>query len=650
MRGLPAGDNEATRPDLGGLPGVRASIRRKLMLMVLAVTLTSLSVMATAMVVFDLRTYHTSLVNDLLAQADLLGRASAAALAFDDAKVARENLGLLKVSPKITAAAIYSADGKLFASYLTEGALDTDIPVRPEAGGYRTDSNSLTLFQRINGKGEVLGTVYLKARYELRERLINYVLILSVVLALSLLLALWMSSWLQGTVTQPILAITAVARQVMTRRDFSLRVNKTTEDEVGFLVDTFNTMLSEVGQRSHALEESHRSLQHEIQVRLAAEESLRVADRRKDEFLATLAHELRNPMAPMSNALAILRAARDPNPDAQAARGMMERQLRQLVRLVDDLLDVSRITTGKIELKSERVELKTIIHSAVETSLPMIESRKHQLEVSLPPQAIYLQADATRLSQVFQNLLNNASKFTAVGGTIGLAAVLDEAGELVVTVSDNGVGLAPEKLPLIFEMFVQVDRSLERTQAGLGVGLSLSRHLVGMHGGTIVAASAGIGHGSSFSVHLPVAAAAEPEAAATATAPVAGDATASHRVLLADDNVDFTASFAVLLRALGHEVRVTDDGEAALAAAVAFIPPPDFAFLDIGLPLLNGYELAQRLRKLPGWTSTTLVAVTGWGQDDDRQRSRAAGFDHHLVKPVELDQILAIFEKAGRSA
>lgn len=644
MRGFRSGDSEAARADIGGLPGVRVSIRRKLMLMVLAVTLTSLSVMATAMVVFDLRTYHTSLVNDLLAQADLLGRASVAALAFDDAKVARENLGLLKVSPKITAAAIYTANGKLFASYLTEGAADTDIPAAPEAGGYRTDSNSLTLFQRINGKSEVLGTVYLKARYELRERLINYVLILSVVLALSLLLALWMSSWLQGTVTQPILAITAVARQVMTRRDFSLRVNKTTEDEVGFLVDTFNTMLSEVGQRSHALEESHRSLQHEIQVRLAAEESLRLADRRKDEFLATLAHELRNPMAPMSNALAILRAARDPNPDSQAARGMMERQLRQLVRLVDDLLDVSRITTGKIELKSERVELKTVIHSAVETALPMIESRKHQLEVSLPPQAIYLQADATRLSQVFQNLLNNASKFTAIGGNIGLSAVLDEAGELVVTVSDNGVGLAPEKLPLIFEMFMQVDRSLERTQAGLGVGLSLSRHLVGMHGGTIVAASAGTGLGSSFSVHLPVAEAAGPEAAAAPATAVADDTSASYRVLLADDNEDFTASFAVLLRALGHEVQVTDDGEAALTAADAFIPPPDFAFLDIGLPLLNGYELAQRLRALPGWNRTTLVAVTGWGQDDDRQRSRAAGFDHHLVKPVELGQILAIFE------
>jgi two-component system, sensor histidine kinase len=664
------GKNSGVGSDSGKLPTllpmVRNSVRRKLILMVLTITFTSLLVMAAAMVVFDLRNYHTSLTDDLMAQADLLGRASAAALEFDDPKAARENLGLLKVSPKIMAAAIYNSQHKLFASYQAEAPGDTqpgtgnEIPPTPGAAGYRTDSNTLTLFQPFGTRGVLLGTVYLKSRYELRERLFNYLVILAVVMAASLLLALWMSSWLQGSLTEPILAMTAIARQVMTRRDFSLRADKTTEDEIGFLVDTFNTMLAEVGQRSHALEESHRSLEHEMEVRRAAEESLLEADRRKDEFLATLAHELRNPMAPMNNALAIFRRSPDANAEVQAARAMMERQLRQLVRLVDDLLDVSRITTGKIELKSERVELKSIIQSAVETAMPAIVARGHRLEVSLPAESVYLNADPTRLSQVFLNLLNNAAKFTPEGSEIGLTARL-EAGAggarvLAVSVSDQGVGLAQQDLTAIFDMFVQVDRKLERAQAGLGVGLSLARHLVEMHGGSITAQSAGVGQGSTFTVRLPVvevtaAGSIAPPPMVAEVAPAAPpqtretDADAPHKILLADDNLDFTASFAMLLRAMGHEVRITDDGEAALAAAADFAP--DFAFLDIGLPKVNGFDLAQRLRAMPHWKNTVLVAVTGWGQESDRRRSREAGFDHHLTKPIDLAQVTAVFESAG---
>jgi len=465
----------------------------------------------------------------------------------------------------------------------------------------------------------------------------------------SLLLAAWMSSWLQGTITQPILAITGVARKVMNQRDFSLRVHKTTEDEIGYLVDTFNAMLAEVGQRSQALEESHASLQLEMQTRRAAEERLLVADRRKDEFLATLAHELRNPLAPISNALAILRARPADSAAGETARAMMERQLRQLVRLVDDLLDVSRITTGKMELQLERVELRSIVQSAVETAVPMIEARRHRLEVALPGRPVLLNADATRLAQVFLNLLNNAAKFTPEGGRISLVAELDVMGELVVTVSDNGIGIAPEMLPAIFEMFAQVDHSIERTQAGLGVGLSLARHLVGLHGGTIVAESPGLGQGSRFVVWLAVLPAqSDREYRRTDAAATAGEDPHRFRILLSDDNEDFAASLELMLSSLGHEIRVTNDGETALEAFGEF--RPDFAFLDIGLPKLNGYDLAMRIRGMPDAGNTVLVAITGWGQASDRQRSRDAGFDYHLVKPAEFQQIIDILDKPGRTA
>jgi signal transduction histidine kinase/ActR/RegA family two-component response regulator len=631
------------------LPSVRRSVRHKFLVVVLAITTSALLVMSAILVAFDLQSYHDSAVSDLLAQADLMGRATAAALAFDDADAARENLALLKVSPKVTAAAIYRANGKLFASYAVEGADPTDFPITPEVAGHRADGGYLTAFKRIEGRGGLLGTVYVKARYELWDRLFHYLAILSAVLLVSLLLAAWMSSWLQGTITQPILAITGVARKVMNQRDFSLRVHKTTEDEIGYLVDTFNAMLAEVGQRSQALEESHASLQLEMQTRRAAEERLLVADRRKDEFLATLAHELRNPLAPISNALAILRARPADSAAGETARAMMERQLRQLVRLVDDLLDVSRITTGKMELQLERVELRSIVQSAVETAVPMIEARRHRLEVALPGRPVLLNADATRLAQVFLNLLNNAAKFTPEGGRISLVAELDVMGELVVTVSDNGIGIAPEMLPAIFEMFAQVDHSIERTQAGLGVGLSLARHLVGLHGGTIVAESPGLGQGSRFVVWLAVLPAqSDREYRRTDAAATAGEDPHRFRILLSDDNEDFAASLELMLSSLGHEIRVTNDGETALEAFGEF--RPDFAFLDIGLPKLNGYDLAMRIRGMPDAGNTVLVAITGWGQASDRQRSRDAGFDYHLVKPAEFQQIIDILDKPGRTA
>jgi signal transduction histidine kinase/ActR/RegA family two-component response regulator len=626
------------------LRGAKYSVRKKLMWVVMTTTLIALLIAGGAMVVYELRTYHETRVNDLLSQAELLGRATAAALAFDDAKAADANLALLKVVPRITAAAIYTAKGARFASYVRAGATDVRFPELPQASGYQIKGEQISVFQQIEENAEVLGTVYLQARYELTDRLLSYVSILIAVMAVSLFGAMLITAWLPELVSRPLLEITDVARQVMARRDFSLRVRRTTVDEIGYLVDAFNDMLGEIGRRAQALEDSNRALEQEMTERRGAEKALLAADQRKDEFLATLAHELRNPLAPLRTSLELLQ---NPHSDAAAlrsAREIMGRQLRQLVRLVNDLLDISRITTGKTALKKERIQLGDAVTSAVEAVQPFMQGRGHKLNVVVPPNAVSLYADFTRLAQIFLNLLNNAAKFTETGGTITFAAEVNQ-NELTVTVTDTGIGISSEHLPLIFGMFTQADRSLERSQAGLGVGLTLVKHLAELHGGSIVALSEGKGRGSKFVVRLPVIAQpgeGEDEAPAAQQENTELAAPQKKRILLADDNEDFVQSLAMLLRAGGHEVLVVHDGLTAVQAAAEF--KPEFAFLDIGLPKLNGYELARRLHDSPATSATVLVAVTGWGQEEDVRRAYDAGFKVHLTKPVELDAIAQILQ------
>jgi signal transduction histidine kinase/CheY-like chemotaxis protein len=427
--------------------------------------------------------------------------------------------------------------------------------------------------------------------------------------------------------------VTNVARQVMQRRDFTLRVPGNDSGEIGVLVAAFNDMLAEIGRRSHALQEANATLEHEMQVRERAEEALRLADRRKDEFLATLAHELRNPLAPIRTGLDILRLRSGDAQATQRATDIMERQLRQMVRLVDDLLDVSRINTGKFTIKSGRVELKAVVNDALEVVRPYIELHGHELVIDLPDRPVFLNGDATRLAQILSNLLNNAAKYTNRGGRVGLKATVDDR-TLVLVVSDTGIGIAPDLLDTVFEMFVQVDSTLERSNAGLGVGLSLARKLVELHGGTIEAHSAGLGHGSQFVVRLPIIV--DPELPAKPT-PASFISAETYRILLADDNVDFVNSIGALLTAMGHSVVITHNGTDALAAAKRFCP--DYAFLDIGLPQMSGYDLARGIRDLSCCTMTVMVAVTGWGQEKDRQLAFEAGFDHHMVKPVRFEQI-----------
>lgn len=369
-------------------------------------------------------------------------------------------------------------------------------------------------------------------------------------------------------------------------------------------------------------------------------QQLQEADRRKDEFLAILAHELRNPLAPIRNALEILRLAGDNKAALEHIRTIMERQLQQMVHLIDDLLDVSRISRGKLNLQMERIELTTVVRHAVEISRPLIEASGHELTVSLPDEPILVDADAVRLAQVFSNLLNNAAKYTERGGRIGLALV--RAGsDAVVTITDTGIGIRAEHLPHIFEMFAQVDQSLERSQGGLGIGLTLVKRLTEMHGGTVEAQSEGHNKGTTFRVHLPVASGLLPQPQPSSSACASKAVVEPCRVLIVDDHEDTAASMSTILRIMGHDVRVAHDGQMAVAEAGSY--QPDVVLLDIGLPKMSGYEVARRIREQPWGKEMRLVALTGWGQEEDKRRAKETGFDHYMVKPVEpaaLEELL----------
>ncbi len=368
----------------------------------------------------------------------------------------------------------------------------------------------------------------------------------------------------------------------------------------------------------------------DITDRMRAVEALREADRRKDEFLATLAHELRNPLAPISSGLHILRTAGHSEQMAATARQIMERQVAQMVRLVDDLLDVARITTGKVELRCENVDLSAAITDAVETSRPLIELAGQSITVTLPDTPIYVHADRTRLAQVFANLLNNSSKFSDHGQPISIA-LTHEDGHAVVRVRDAGAGIPREALKRIFDMFGQANPDGERSRGGLGIGLSLGKRIAEMHGGTIEARSEGAGRGSEFVVRIP---AVEVRREAPAR-PLADNPSppSRRRVLVVDDNTDAAESLAALLAIGGHETRLAHDGLRAVEEAEAF--QPDVVFLDIGMPELDGHETARRIREQPWGKDMVLVALTGWGQVEDRRRSKEAGFNHHLVKPAD---------------
>jgi len=396
----------------------------------------------------------------------------------------------------------------------------------------------------------------------------------------------------------------------------------------------------------------------DITARKRAEEALRESERRtqehaaeladlhrrKDEFLAMLSHELRNPLSPILNAAHILRLQKDENPLQQQARAVIERQVDQLSRLVNDLLEVSRVITGTIRLRPERLDVRGVVEQAVESARPLVDQRGHRLFVSLPSEAVWLEGDVARLEQVVVNLLNNAAKYTNEGGNIWVN-LRPEGDEVALRVRDTGVGIAPELLPRVFDLFTQADRTPDRSQGGLGIGLSLTQRLVELHRGRIEAHSAGPGQGSEFIVRLPVLRASE-MGTDTTSAGTAKRAARDWRVLVVDDNVDAANMIAMMLQLFGHRTETVYSAQSALDMAVEY--RPDFVVLDIGLPGMDGYEVARRLRQTPELKDIRLIAATGYGQDADRQRSEEAGFDYHLVKPIDPEKLQTVLEMLGR--
>ncbi len=434
---------------------------------------------------------------------------------------------------------------------------------------------------------------------------------------------------------------TANFRSQSTEMNQALVLSSVRQHELTEAADKLNASLK-------ASEVEYRRLFETTQEQAAALADL---DRRKDEFLAMLGHELRNPLAPILNAALLLRLHGNrsrlngiEDPVLHQSLDIIDRQAGKLAHLIDELLEVSRITTGRIQLHQERIAVGGVVEHAVATVRPLIDQRKHELTLSLPTQAIWLHADAARLEQVVVNLLTNATKYTDQGGHIWVT-LQQEGAEAVLRVRDTGVGIAPATLPRIFDLFTQAERSLDRSQGGLGIGLALVQRLVEMHGGTVEAASA-LGQGSEFVVRLPVVPPPErqPVSPLTEQAHPTGP---SLRVLVVDDNLDAAKTLAMLLKASGHDVRTAHDGPTALGAALDF--RPNVVLMDIGLPGMDGFEVAKRIRQQPLLKDNILVALTGYGQDADRQRSQEAGFDHHLVKPADFADLQQILANAAES-
>jgi signal transduction histidine kinase/CheY-like chemotaxis protein len=588
------------------------SLRAKLTTAVIATAFVALLANGAALLVLELKSYGDAQIAEARTRAEILARATAAAIAFGDVKDADASLRVLKENPDVLAAALYTPEGALFASYARSGQV---VPRRAGDSEFHVERSQVVGFHPVLQGGSRIGTVYLGTENHAYERLLGYLGVLGAALLLALALALLLSFWLQRIFTRPILDVADTARRVIEQSDYTVRTPHRSNDETGLLADAFNRMLEEVERRSSAL---------------------RAADRRKDEFLATLAHELRNPLAPVTNSVQILKLKAPADADIAWARDVIERQVGHMARLLDDLLDVGRITTNKLRLRKSRVDLRPILETAVETSRPLLESGRHALELRLPPSPVWIDGDAVRLAQVFSNLINNAAKYTDRGGRIEVAV---EAGpEVSVCVRDNGIGVARETLPHLFEMFSQAAPALDRSQGGLGIGLFLVKSLVDLHGGSVEAKSEGPGRGSEFIVHLPAASPGEAAGAQRAAAPLDG---AKRRVLVADDNRDAVDSLCALLRLSGYEAQVARNGAEALERARSF--RPQVALLDIGMPKMSGYEVARRIRAEPWGAGMILVAVTGWGQDDDKRRAADAGFNQHLTKPVDgarLDAML----------
>jgi len=631
------------------------SVRGKMMRIVVFTTAIALLAAGIGMLTHDLSVYRDSWVADLDTQANILASSTAAALVSGDRNVANRNVAALQMRPTVLVTAIYAANSKLYASFVRAGEPPPPLQLQAVTRSARVTGGNVELIDPIMENGQQLGTILLRAHHDIGARALAYLGIFGLVTLMSMLVALLLSTALQKVITEPLDSMANVAREVVNRRDYSLRAHSTSDDEIGFVVEAFNSMLDEVQARARALEQSNAALTSEVQIRHSAEvalaransrlettmAALREADRKKDEFLATLAHELRNPLAPVIHAVKLMESPAADEAQRQWGREVIARQVQRMALLLDDLLDVSRITRGRLELRKDYVDLQSLVNSAVETARPLIDAKNHTLTIDLPAEPVVLEVDPLRLSQALSNLLTNAAKYTDAQGQIRLTAAQDAEG-LAIRVSDNGIGIESAVIKGLFEMFSQIDSAIDRAEGGLGIGLALVKGLVALHGGSVQATSPGLGQGSEFTIRLPRAVVVERHALGShqPSSPVAL-AGPRGKVVIADDNRDAADSLKVLLELSGYDAFVAYDGQQALDLGTRELPR---AFiLDVGMPDMTGYEVARRIRQQAWGRNALLVAVTGWGQDDDKERAKAAGFDHHFTKPVDpqaVEQVL----------
>jgi PAS domain S-box-containing protein len=709
------------------------------MFVMLTTTAIALSAAGAALLFTDLRDNRAAWADDLGTEAAILSLSLQPTLSFNDLDGAQRNLNALEARESIHAAALYDSDGNLFAQYVRPGENPAPARLPRLEPGLHIEGGRVEHMQIVTQGSEQLGTIYLRAKYDVEGRIRAYLSVLGAVMIIGLIAAFFASSWLQRVVSRPMESMATVARQIVEQRDYSFRAEKMTDDEIGVVIDAFNKMLDEVQSHSRALETSeklyraigesinygvwvcdadgrsiyisdsflrlvgltmqqaaddgwasvlhpddvadtlsawkecarsgsmwyrehrmmgvdgkyHSILAQGVPIRdeqgrvqrwaginldisrlKNTERALLEADRRKDEFLATLAHELRNPLAPIRNAVRILDSAAADERQRKWGREVLARQVHRMSLLLDDLLDVSRITRGQLELKKDYVDLKSVVGVAVETARPLMDAKQHKLSVQLPAESIKLEADPLRLSQVIGNLLTNAAKYTDPEGEIALDARIQNA-ELVIRICDNGIGLREEVIPALFTMFSQVNSAVDRAEGGLGIGLALVKGLVALHGGRVDAKSEGLGRGSEFIIYLPHKVLAPQSSSSEEADTGAANASAVRRgrVLVVDDNRDAAESLALVLRFAGYEVFTAFGGAEALEIGVR--ERPDAGLIDIGMPGMSGHEVARRMR-LEAWgKKAVLIALTGWGQEQDKQAAIAAGFNEHMTKPVD---------------
>jgi signal transduction histidine kinase/CheY-like chemotaxis protein len=646
------------------------SLQRKLLGVMLLTTFVSVVVALGAMIAYDLRESHRGWVDDIRAQAVLLGRTTSPALAFDDAKVARENLALLRHQPKIRAAAIYAASGRVFATYRPD--LDqAPLPALPEADGVHVAEGHLHVFQRIVDQGQILGTVYLRSRYELYDRVLNYAGIALVVTLAAMLVALGLSFRLQRLVTRPILAIGTIARDVVQRRDYSRRAEKISDDEVGVLVESFNDMLSEIERRTLALEESSREkermnadLEHRVQERTAqlersnrelavASEVAEQANRAKSEFLSSMSHELRTPLNAIIGFGQLLAADNLPA-TAEQKRTFVDHIVssgKHLLALINEILNLAQIEAGRLTLSLEHVALGDVLEESRAMTLPLADPRG--IRVLFPERCtLSVVADRTRLKQVLLNLLSNAVKYNRDNGAVVIDCTQPQPGRVRVSVQDTGMGLTPEQLEGLFQPFNRLGQEAGK-QEGTGIGLVVTKHLVEMMGGEIGVHTAP-GTGSVFWVDLRESGAALAPAEATPAGRGAGEQAATPQpgvatVLCVDDN---PASLELVRSVIGFrpdlQLLSAPDGRAGVEMARAH--RPQVILMDNNMPGLNGREALAILRDDPTTAHIPVIALTANAMPSAIDEGLAAGFFRYLTKPIDVAVLTDAVDTALRAA